>query len=143
MQLRSGHKTQVCQFSSENIDLDQKLQDCSSAALHLNEVMMRHVTKINNEKNKTDKLHHIMEFYLFLKESENVMLVTKYNKLITIIVEKTREHMDTLEDEYFQEMVTKQQKDLLFECYYTLSTVRRLYKNYLCSLRFTMASSSS
>jgi hypothetical protein len=134
MKLRSGQRT------SEN-NMDTNLQDRSSAALQLNEVMIRYVIRINNEEIKTRKIQHILDFYVFLKQSVDIILVPKYQKFIENVIEKTREHMNTLEDEYFQEMITSQQKNTMFECYYTLSTVRRLYKKYLCSLRFTMTSS--
>jgi hypothetical protein len=118
--------------SPENI-----VQDQASSILKLNEKMLRFVSQINNENNKAIKLQYIIDFYLFLKHSMDDIMLPKYHRLITAIVEKTQEHMNTLEDEYFPEMCTRQQQNHMFECYYTLSSVKRSYSKYLYSLRST------
>lgn len=128
MKLRSGNDITVKDFPVNMI------QDQASSGLRLNEKMMRFVANINSEKDKAKKLQYILDFYLFLKNSMDDIMVPKYHKLIAAIVEKTQVHMNTLEDEYFSEMSTKKQQNHMFECYYTLSTVRRSYKKYLHSL---------
>lgn len=109
-------------------------QQPKTAALQLNEIMASHVAKINEEDNKVKKIQHIFDFYLFLKESSDVILVPKYTKFIQAVVEKTKNHMKTLEEKYFPEMTTTLEKITMFDCYYMLSTVRTIYKKYLAAI---------
>jgi hypothetical protein len=104
------------------------------AALKLNEIMASHIAKINEEDNKIKKVQHISDFYLFLKESSNVILVPKYTKFIHAVVEKTKNHMKTLEEKYFPEMTTTLEKIAMFDCYYMMSTIRNTYKEYLTAI---------
>jgi hypothetical protein len=101
---------------------------------HLREILASHYTKINEEDNKVKKIRHIFDFYLFLKNSSDVILVPKYTKFIQAIVEKTKNHMKTLEEKYFPEMTTTLEKIAMFDCYYMLYTVRNNYKKYLATI---------
>lgn len=101
---------------------------------HLREIMASHVTKINEEDNKVKKIRHIFDFYLFLKNSSDVILVPKYKIFIQAVVEKTKNHMKTLEEKYFPEMTSTLEKIAMFDCYYMLYTVRNNYKKYLATI---------
>ena len=152
MQLRSG----TCKGEDDKEYQHEKLSDMSqpkssifnkkregvsqNMTSHcLNESMVHFIHKINHEENKSIKIHHIFDFYHFLKKSKDIILIPKYKLFIEVVVEKTRIHMKTLEEKYFPEMTTTLEKIAMFDCYYMLSIVRNMYKKYLA----TLGSSSS
>ena len=102
-----------------------------TTALRINEIMLRHIDKINNEENKKNKLQYLYDFYVFLNDSCDDILIPEYRHFIEAVVDKTREHMKTLEEKYFPEMITTLDKILLFDCYFILLKVKNKCKNYL------------
>ena len=127
MQLRSG----TCKGEHDK-KREGVCQNTTSSCL--NESIVHFIHKINHEENKSKKIHHIFDFYHFLKKSKDIILIPKYKLFIEVIVEKTKIHMKTLEEKYFPEMTTTLEKIAMFDCYYMLSMVRNMYKKYLATL---------
>jgi hypothetical protein len=113
-------------LSSENIG--------DNTTVKLNEVMTHFIRKINHQNDKVKKIKHIFDFYTFIDKSCYVILVPQYRKFVETVVCKTQCYMKILEEKYFPEMITTQEKIAIIDCYYMLSTVKNKFKKYLTTL---------
>ena len=134
MNLRSG--TIITETSSVNTHQDAEFNITEENRndtnfLQLNETMLRHFDKINNTEDKKHKIQYIYDFYVFLNDSCDYILIPKYRRFIEAVVEKTRDYMKTLEEIYFPEITTTLEKILMFDCYFILLKVKNKYKYYL------------
>jgi len=99
----------------------------------LNEYIVRLIHKINREKSKHRKIKRIFDLYAFLYDSRDILLVSRYRIFIETVVDKTQHHMKTMEEKYFPEMITIQEKIDMFDCYYMLSRVKNAFIKYLAT----------